>query len=65
MPAKPTAIPIEELNVVECPDDAHWEQWLQEHHATAADAWVKMAVSRSPGVNGRPFSIPSWRSMAR
>jgi uncharacterized protein YdeI (YjbR/CyaY-like superfamily) len=48
MPARrPTDIPVSELNVVECPDDAHWERWLQDHHATAADAWVKIAKKGS------------------
>ncbi|HEY1712921.1 MAG TPA: YdeI/OmpD-associated family protein [Solirubrobacteraceae bacterium] len=47
MPSKPTAIPLDELNIVECPDDAHWERWLHEHHAVAADAWVKIAKKGS------------------
>jgi uncharacterized protein YdeI (YjbR/CyaY-like superfamily) len=47
VPAKPTAIGVQELNVVECPDNAHWERWLQEHHASAADAWVKIAKKGS------------------
>lgn len=47
MAAKPTAIPLAELNIVECPADADWERWLQEHHATAADAWVKIAKKGS------------------
>jgi uncharacterized protein YdeI (YjbR/CyaY-like superfamily) len=47
MPAKPTAVPQAELNIVECPDDAHWERWLDEHHAEAADAWVKIAKKGS------------------
>jgi uncharacterized protein YdeI (YjbR/CyaY-like superfamily) len=47
MAAKPSAIPIADLNVVECPDDAHWERWLQAHHATARDAWVKIAKKGS------------------
>jgi uncharacterized protein YdeI (YjbR/CyaY-like superfamily) len=47
MPTKPTPIPLNELNVVECPDDAHWERWLEQHHATAADAWVKIAKKGS------------------
>jgi uncharacterized protein YdeI (YjbR/CyaY-like superfamily) len=47
MATKPTAIPLAELNIVECPDDAHWERWLEEHHATARDAWVKIAKKGS------------------
>ena len=47
MAAKPTAVPLAELNIVECPDDAHWERWLDEHHASAADAWVKIAKKGS------------------
>jgi uncharacterized protein YdeI (YjbR/CyaY-like superfamily) len=47
MAAKPTAIPLAELNIVECRDEAHWERWLHEHHATAADAWVKIAKKGS------------------
>jgi uncharacterized protein YdeI (YjbR/CyaY-like superfamily) len=47
MPSKPTAIPLEELNIVECADDAQWERWLHEHHAVAADAWVKIAKKGS------------------
>jgi uncharacterized protein YdeI (YjbR/CyaY-like superfamily) len=47
MPTKPTAIPLDELNIVECSDDAHWERWLEQHHATAADAWVKIAKKGS------------------
>jgi uncharacterized protein YdeI (YjbR/CyaY-like superfamily) len=47
MAAKPSAIPIADLNVVECPDDAHWERWLQAQHATARDAWVKIAKKGS------------------
>jgi uncharacterized protein YdeI (YjbR/CyaY-like superfamily) len=47
MAAKPTDVPLAELNIVECPDDAHWERWLHEHHASAAEAWVKIAKKRS------------------
>jgi uncharacterized protein YdeI (YjbR/CyaY-like superfamily) len=47
MPAKPTAAPLGDLNIVECPDDAHWERWLEQHHATAPDAWVKIAKKGS------------------
>jgi uncharacterized protein YdeI (YjbR/CyaY-like superfamily) len=47
MAAKPSATPIVELTIVQCPDDAHWERWLQEHHATARDAWVKIAKKGS------------------
>ncbi|HTU94577.1 MAG TPA: YdeI/OmpD-associated family protein [Solirubrobacteraceae bacterium] len=47
MSARPTDIPVEELNIVECPDDAHWERWLHEHHARVADAWVKIAKKGS------------------
>jgi uncharacterized protein YdeI (YjbR/CyaY-like superfamily) len=47
MAARLTAIPLADLNVVECPDDAHWERWLSEHHATASDAWVKIAKKGS------------------
>jgi len=47
MATKPTDIPLADLNIVECPDDAHWERWLEEHHATAADAWVKIAKKGS------------------
>ncbi|MFL5860794.1 MAG: YdeI/OmpD-associated family protein [Solirubrobacteraceae bacterium] len=47
MPAKPTAPTPDDLNVVECPDDRHWERWLEQHHAEAADAWVKIAKKGS------------------
>jgi uncharacterized protein YdeI (YjbR/CyaY-like superfamily) len=47
MAVGPTSTPLEELNIVECPDDAHWERWLEEHHATASDAWVKIAKKGS------------------
>jgi uncharacterized protein YdeI (YjbR/CyaY-like superfamily) len=47
MATKPTDIPIADLNIVECPDDAHWERWLEDHHATAADVWVKIAKKGS------------------
>jgi uncharacterized protein YdeI (YjbR/CyaY-like superfamily) len=47
MATSPTSIPLDELNIVECPDDAHWERWLEEHHATASDAWVKIAKKGS------------------
>lgn len=47
MATRPTDIPIADLNIVECPDDAHWERWLEEHHATAADVWVKIAKKGS------------------
>jgi uncharacterized protein YdeI (YjbR/CyaY-like superfamily) len=47
MAAKPTSIPVDELNVVECPDDADWERWLEEHHSSAPDAWVKIAKKGS------------------
>jgi uncharacterized protein YdeI (YjbR/CyaY-like superfamily) len=48
MPARrPTDIPVAELNVVECRDDAEWERWLEAHHADAADAWVKIAKKGS------------------
>jgi uncharacterized protein YdeI (YjbR/CyaY-like superfamily) len=44
VPSKPTPA---ELNVVECPDDAAWERWLQDHHADASDVWVKIAKKGS------------------
>jgi uncharacterized protein YdeI (YjbR/CyaY-like superfamily) len=44
--SKATSAPVD-LNVVECADEAQWERWLQEHHATAADAWVKIAKKGS------------------
>ena len=44
MPSKPTPA---ELNVVECPDDAAWERWLEDHHVEASDAWVKIAKKGS------------------
>jgi uncharacterized protein YdeI (YjbR/CyaY-like superfamily) len=47
MATKPSATPLAELTIVECPDDAHWERWLQKHHATASDAWVKIAKKGS------------------
>ena len=47
MAARPTAIPLADLNIVECPDDADWERWLHEHHASATDAWVKIAKKGS------------------
>jgi uncharacterized protein YdeI (YjbR/CyaY-like superfamily) len=47
MATKPSAIPLHELNIVECPDDAHWERWLEAHHASATDAWVKIAKKGS------------------
>jgi uncharacterized protein YdeI (YjbR/CyaY-like superfamily) len=47
MAARPTAIPLADLNVVECPDEAHWERWLEDHHATEPDAWVKIAKKGS------------------
>lgn len=47
MPAKPTAIPLADLNIVECPDDTAWERWLEEHHAAVPDAWVKIAKKGS------------------
>jgi uncharacterized protein YdeI (YjbR/CyaY-like superfamily) len=47
MAVKPTDVPLAELNIVQCPDDAHWERWLDEHHASAADAWVKIAKKGS------------------
>jgi len=47
MAAKPTATPTADLNIIQCPDDAHWERWLEEHHAQAADAWVKIAKKGS------------------
>jgi uncharacterized protein YdeI (YjbR/CyaY-like superfamily) len=47
MPAARTPTPLSDLNVVQCPDAAHWERWLEEHHATAPDAWVKIAKKGS------------------
>ncbi len=47
MPAKPTKTPLADLNIVECPDNARWERWLEEHHAEVADAWVKIAKKGS------------------
>ena len=47
MPARPTKTPQTNLNIVECPDDASWERWLEEHHAQAVDAWVKIAKKGS------------------
>ena len=44
---RPTDIPVSELNVVECSDDAQWQRWLEAHHAVAADAWVKIAKKGS------------------
>lgn len=43
MATRPTAIPLTDLNIVEAADDAEWQRWLEEHHATAVDAWVKIA----------------------
>jgi uncharacterized protein YdeI (YjbR/CyaY-like superfamily) len=31
------------LAVVQLPDRAAWEQWLQEHHDSAAGVWLKFA----------------------
>jgi uncharacterized protein YdeI (YjbR/CyaY-like superfamily) len=47
MAPRPTAIPVADLNIVECPDDADWERWLAEHHAAATDVWVKIAKKGS------------------
>ena len=47
MATKPTAIPLAGLNIVEAAGGAEWERWLEEHHATAADAWVKIAKKGS------------------
>src|SRR6202012_556699 len=47
MATKPTAIPLDDLNIVEAPDAAHWERWLEDHHASAGDAWVKIAKKGS------------------
>ncbi len=45
--AKPTTSPPVYLNIVECPDDTHWERWLQAHHGEAPDVWVKIAKKGS------------------
>lgn len=42
----PPSAPLD-LNIVECPDDASWERWLEQHHADASDAWVKIAKKGS------------------
>lgn len=47
MPAVRRPTPLSDLNIVHCPDNAHWERWLEEHHATAADVWVKIAKKGS------------------
>ena len=47
MAAKPTPPTPSELTVVECPDDAAWERWLQDHHAEVPEAWVKIAKKGS------------------
>ncbi|MGZ4166094.1 MAG: YdeI/OmpD-associated family protein [Solirubrobacteraceae bacterium] len=47
MPVKPEPAAAPDLNIVECPDDAQWERWLEAHHADAADAWVKIAKKGS------------------
>jgi len=44
MAASPTP---SEHDIVECPDDAAWERWLEENHAQATDAWVKIAKKGS------------------
>lgn len=47
MSTKPKPAAAAHLNIVECPDNAHWERWLEEHHAEAADVWVKIAKKDS------------------
>jgi len=40
--ASPDERPIEEL-----PDRAAWQRWLERHHATAREVWLKMAKKGS------------------
>jgi uncharacterized protein YdeI (YjbR/CyaY-like superfamily) len=40
--------PAEDPLVVEFPDRAAWEAWLDEHHGTASGVWVKLAKRGAP-----------------
>jgi uncharacterized protein YdeI (YjbR/CyaY-like superfamily) len=46
-------MPRDDLPVIGFEDSAAWESWLDEHHATAAGAWLKIAKKgcREPTVS--------------
>jgi uncharacterized protein YdeI (YjbR/CyaY-like superfamily) len=35
--------PAPQLPILECPTESHWEQWLDDNHASSAGVWLKMA----------------------
>ena len=39
-----------ELPLLELPDRGAWELWLQEHHASSAGVWLKLAKKGAPYV---------------
>src|SRR5438105_3714669 len=36
------------LPVLQLPDAAAWEQWLEQHHATSKGVWLRFAKKASP-----------------
>jgi len=38
---RPTSKPP--LPILECADDAHWQHWLQDNHASSPGVWLKFA----------------------
>src|ERR1700689_4293969 len=41
VPKRPTPKPP--LPILECADDAHWQRWLQDNHASSPGVWLKFA----------------------
>src|SRR5690242_10171426 len=36
------------LPILECPDQAAWEQWLEENHPDSPGVWLKLAKKTAP-----------------
>jgi len=54
-------MPRDDLPVIGFEDRAGWESWLDEHHATAAGAWLKIAKK---GASGTTLSYPEALDVA-
>ena len=54
-------MPRDDLPLIGFGDSAGWESWLDEHHATAAGAWLKIAKK---GASGSTLSYPEALDVA-
>jgi uncharacterized protein YdeI (YjbR/CyaY-like superfamily) len=54
-------MPRDDLPVIGFEDCAGWESWLDEHHATAAGAWLRIAKK---GASGSTLSYPEALDVA-